>query len=68
MFVIRFSGEFARFHGNEFFEDKGSAVARLHQLRAILKPEAHSTFKLFELSPVTRLTSPRLRAGVHKFH
>jgi hypothetical protein len=52
MFVIRFSGEFARFHGNEFFEDKGSAVARLHQLRAILKPEAHSTFKLFELSPV----------------
>ncbi len=53
MFVIKFSGEFARFHGNEFFEDKSSAVARLKELKAAIKPEAHSMFKLFELSPVT---------------
>lgn len=54
MFVIVFSGEFSRFHGNEFFEDKSSAVARLNQLKEIFKPEAHSIFQLFELSAVTQ--------------
>jgi len=54
MFVIKFSGEFTRFHGHEFFEDKSSAVARLSQLKAIFKPEAHSLFELFELSAVTQ--------------